>query len=134
MLDRSSPAGALREARHPALFLANGIGDNFVNLPAVRAVACLFPGRLELICERAADAIFAEISAVRVHHVSTAMAGGARRFDAARAAARISRCDLLISLNPWHSDCVDALLARVEPRHSIGFFPAFGRHVPLEIG
>ena len=38
--------------RTPVVFFANGIGDTVLALPALRALAALFPGRLSLVCDR----------------------------------------------------------------------------------
>ena len=38
------------EAEAPVIFYINGIGDNILNLPALRALGELFAGRLSLIC------------------------------------------------------------------------------------
>src|SRR5207244_2604725 len=56
----------------------------------------------------------------------------AKLFDADRVAVAIEPCDLLISLNPWHSQSVDRLLERLMPRSSIGFFQEFRQHVKLD--
>ena len=38
------------EAEAPVIFYINGIGDNILNLPALRALGALFAGRASLIC------------------------------------------------------------------------------------
>jgi hypothetical protein len=40
------------KAEAPVIFFINGIGDNILNLPALRALGALFAGRLSLICSR----------------------------------------------------------------------------------
>ena len=45
--------------KRPALFFANGIGDHFLSLPAIRALEQLFPGRLALVCQLGASNFFA---------------------------------------------------------------------------
>jgi ADP-heptose:LPS heptosyltransferase len=52
-----------------------------------------------------------------------------RTFNAAAAARRIGKCDLLLSLNPWRSVSLDRLVRLLAPKLSIGFSPAF--HVAL---
>jgi ADP-heptose:LPS heptosyltransferase len=111
----------LPEAQRPVLLFRNGLGDHLTSLPAVRALATMFAGRLSLVC------------AVGSHHtffrglpfldvVELPFERG--QFDVTRVPATPD-CDLLLSLNPWHSASVDALLARLRPAHSIGFYPAF---------
>src|ERR1044072_328444 len=39
-------------AEHPLAFFINGYGDNFINLPALRALCRLFEGRLTLVCKQ----------------------------------------------------------------------------------
>jgi hypothetical protein len=122
----------LLKARFPALFFANGIGDHFLNLPAARALARLFRGRLTLLCASGArSTFFRDLPLRRACEVPVTTTRGARSFDADGAAAAIGPCDLLISLNPWHSSSVDRLLSRLSPRASVGFFPAFHRRVDL---
>jgi hypothetical protein len=125
---------AFRSARRPALFLWNGIGDHFLSLPAVRAIAGLFPGRLTVIGQRGIGrTIFHGIRFKKFCDVAMAGdAGSQRQFDADSLARRVGRCDLLISLNPWQSPPVDRLLARLAPESSIGFFREFERRVTLD--
>lgn len=130
-------ANALRKARLPALLYANGAGDHFLTLPAARAVARLFPKRLALICENLGRLIFLPNIRFRSSCELTKTRGSrvllpARLFDADRAAVAIEPCDLLISLNPWHSESVDRLLERLAPHSSVGFFQEFCHHVKLD--
>jgi len=123
---------ALLHARFPALLFSNGFGDHFLNLPAVRAVADLFPGRLTLICQRGFGRIFFHgIQFKMICEVSMTTIRGKRQFDADWVAEKVGPCDLLISLNPWHSSSVDRLLQCLAPNLSVGFFQEFGRQVRL---
>ena len=45
------------KAEAPVIFYINGIGDNILNLPALRALGALFAGRLSLICS-GSDSLF----------------------------------------------------------------------------
>lgn len=47
------------------------------------------------------------------------------RFDAESIAQQVDKCDLLISLNHWHSPSLDELLERLSPANSMGFFSQF---------
>jgi hypothetical protein len=131
----------LLEARFPALLFGNGVGDHFLNLPAVRALVRLFPERLALICCANAHLVFYYDLRLRVICEMPMEIGRcgrpkskARLFDADRVAIAIGPCDLLISLNPWHSSSIDRLLARLAPLASIGFFPQFQRQISLNSG
>lgn len=114
------------DARRPVAFFANGIGDHLLNLPALRALGDLFRGRLRLICMTGSRAtFFADLPLAGVFEAETWSEDHARHFDVAALGARIGDCDLLLSLNPWHSPSVDQLLQRLMPEQSIGFFPGF---------
>jgi hypothetical protein len=123
---------ALLNARFPTLLFSNGVGDHFLNLPAVRAVATLFPGRLTLICQSGLGRIFFYgIRFKSICEVPMTTFRGRRQFDADWVAGKVGPCDLLISLNPWHSSSVDRLLQCLAPDFSIGFSPEFKRQIRL---
>ncbi len=113
-------------ARRPAAIFSNGLGDHLLNLPAVRALAHLFPHRLALLCQPGAGETFFHGLPLRAV-VETPMAVEARgkRFDPEAAARALGPTDLLLSLNPWHSASVDRLLELLSPSRSIGFHPGF---------
>lgn len=125
-LRRTSPP------RGPVAFFANGIGDHLLNLPALRALDRLFPGRLRLLCSAGLDRIFfEELAAERLALECESTAVG-REFDVERAARFARGCDLFLSLNPWHSRSTGELLESLRPERSIGFFPTFTQPVPLD--
>jgi ADP-heptose:LPS heptosyltransferase len=116
----------MRDARYPAVLFCNGIGDHLLNLPALRALAALFPARLTLVCQRGAKAVFfADVAFRAVFEVDMTWTEKGWLFDADEVARKVTQCDLLISLNPWHTDAVDQVLNVLSPAHSIGFFPSF---------
>jgi len=122
----------LYNARFPALLFSNGLGDHFLNLPAVRALSGLFPGRLTLVGQSNVSRLFfSKLRLRKICDVPMITACGGRKFDADGVAAAVGPCDLLISLNPWHSPSVDRLLQRLAPRVSVGFFREFEHHVML---
>jgi hypothetical protein len=45
----------LLDAKDPIAFFINGHGDRILNLPALRALAKVFQGRLSLICNEGAS-------------------------------------------------------------------------------
>lgn len=124
---------SLLDASRPVVFFANGTGDHLLNLPALRAVAALFEGRLRLVCMEGARAAFFDDlplgEAIETHMWSE---GGTRHFDALALARRIGACDLFLSLNPWHSSSVDGLLSALAPAFSVGFFPAYNVMLPRD--
>lgn len=114
----------------PVVFFGNGIGDHLLNLPAIRALASLFQGRMTLVCMPGSkDVFFSDVRVSACVEVVMPRAGACREFEARDLAVRIGKCDAFISLNPWHSESVDMLLERLAPRWSIGFFSQF--HVSL---
>ncbi|HVG38599.1 MAG TPA: glycosyltransferase family 9 protein [Pyrinomonadaceae bacterium] len=122
----------LLEAEYPAVFFINGYGDHLLALPALRALAALFPGRLALICARGARSeFFRDLDLRAVIEIEIRWTKSGRVFDAGATARRVKSCDLLLSLNPWHTRPVDRLLRSLSPAHSIGFFPSFEITLPL---
>jgi hypothetical protein len=117
------------------LIFANGLGDYLLNLPAVRALAAIYNGRLGLLSSFGArNRFFLDINFKFVVETEFATEAGSRHFDAASAANLCGPCDVLISLNPWHSSSVDRLIDYLRPEMSIGFFKEFSKHVPLDFG
>ncbi len=123
------------EAERPVAFFANGIGDAFINLPALRALAALFRGKLSLICENHAyNLCFSELALKEVIRIRTSHQRGDRLFCADELAAAIGRCDLFLSLVPWHSASMTRLLDYLAPSVSVGFFPQFSVSLPRDYG
>jgi hypothetical protein len=122
---------SLLESRDPAVIFSNGIGDHLLNLPALRALTALFPGRLTLICDKdAREIFFSDLLLRSVCEVDFQIREDGKIFDVESVVRAVGPCDLLISLNPWHSVSIDRFLEILAPPRSIGFFPAF--HVTLK--
>ncbi len=125
---------SLLEARHPVVFFMNGIGDHFINLPALRALARLLRGRMKLVCGgTSAVCIFDELDVrkMAVVDVCKFIASG-RRFDADAIFEQVRRCDAFISLVPWESPSLKRLLDRLRPSRTLGFYPGFDVVLPLD--
>lgn len=118
-------------ASNPALVFLNGIGDHFINLPAIRATAELFPGKLRVICRAGAAELFSDLPTDLIYEIHWGLDQRDQVLASNYVADLLISCDLLVSLNPWHTDAVDRMLDRVRPARSVGFFPAFSTHVPL---
>lgn len=117
----------------PVVFFNNGLGDHFLNLPALRATASLFPGRLTLICGAGSRQVFfSDLPLRAVCEVEIRSSPAGRVFDAHSVAQAVKCCDFFLSLNPWHSPAVDQLLDALAVGRSIGFFPAFRTRLPLD--
>jgi Glycosyltransferase family 9 (heptosyltransferase) len=121
---------------HPAVIFGNAFGDHLLVLPALRALAALFPGRLSLICMPGMRRrFFSDVPLRSVCEVEMGPRGGRRRFDSTALARRIGKCDLFLSLNPWTSPSLDRLVTLLCPALSIGLSPAFQvvlRHTPRQ--
>lgn len=120
------------DVKHPLVFFVNGLGDHLLVLPALRALAKLFPRRLRLACAPGArGTVFADVPLTEVIELETATIAGTREFDFELACARIGPCDLFLSLVPWHSESMHRLLAALTYGSSIGYHPDFRTALPL---
>src|SRR6266516_2903876 len=110
------------EALQPVAIFGNGLGDHLLILPALRALAELFRGRLTLVCMPGArNSFFSDLPLRSVCEAHMNKVNGGRVFDAQAVATAVGTTDLLLSLNPWHSSSMSRLLELLTPRHSIGF-------------
>jgi hypothetical protein len=58
--------------------------------------------------------------------------GGVREFDASIVVQSVNRCDLFLSLIPWHSQSVTTLLRLLTPKVTVGFFSEFDIALPRD--
>jgi len=140
-------------AKHPVLIYAEGgIGDNLLAYPALKALEESFPDCVSFVCQPGigpvlasglrlrgvhelavrwtslqADATTPEVLAQNNYHFEAAERVS---FDAETLAQRIGRCDLLVSLNVWHSQSMEELLRLLKPSLSIGAASAFDVALP----
>lgn len=120
-------------AEHPLAFFCNGYGDNFLNLPALRALSRLFEGRLTLVCRQGPDLFcFDDLAVNRRITLDARFNGKDYEFDAVAAAAEISQCDLFLSLVPWSSSSLSKLLEAWGDIVSIGFFENYTNRLRLD--
>ena len=134
-----------REAqwRSPPALIVGGIGDHLIALPALRAVASLMQGRLQLLCIPTAREIFfpdLALAAVHpMHHYHLHQIGAAPaahapdyRENAERElAAVIGHCDLFLSFERAVHPSTTALLRVLKPQKSIGLLPGFDIEIPF---
>lgn len=117
----------------PVAFHFNGFGDRLLGLPAVRALATIFPNQLKLICGIGDHSTYYSDLPLRdVCEVEYTRTNKGWRFDASLVAATIEFCDLLVSLNTWHTESVDELLGILQPPNSIGFHRNFNHAISFE--
>jgi ADP-heptose:LPS heptosyltransferase len=119
------------QATHPVVLFVNGIGDHLLTLPALRALASLFPARLTLVClPGARETFFSDIplrALCELHDVS--QYDGEVAYDPREVATRIGTCDLFVCLNRSLSCTTAQLLALLSPQNSIGLFREFRTEV-----
>lgn len=121
------------EADHPVVFFINGLGDNILNLPALRALAKIFEGRLSLICSgNEALHIFDELPLRRLIKIEVQKKAECREFDIKQVAKLTGECDLFISLVPWRSYSLIQLVRELRPALSVGFYHNYDIAVPLD--
>lgn len=112
--------------RNPVVIFGNATGDHLLVLPALRALASLFPARLSLICMPGVRRrFFSDIPLRSVFEIGMHPRAKRRRFDSSEVAGRIGKCDLFLSLNPWSSVSLDRLVTLLWPALSIGLSRAF---------
>jgi ADP-heptose:LPS heptosyltransferase len=119
-------------AEAPVIFYINGIGDNILNLPALRALGALFAGRLSLICS-GSDSLFMfdDLPLKRVIKIRAERSTYGREFDADAVAAETGNCDVFLSLCPWHSESLTWLVEKLRPELSVGFISNYDIRLPL---
>lgn len=120
------------KAEAPVIFFINGIGDNILNLPALRALGALFAGRLSMICNgRSSLFMFDDLPLKRSIKIRVEKTAYGREFDADAVAAETGNCDLFLSLVPWHSESLTRLVEKLRPQLSVGFISNYDIRMPL---
>ena len=119
------------KAEAPVIFFINGIGDNILNLPALRALGELFTGRLSLICGGSALFMFDDLPLKRAIKIRVESSAYGREFDADAVAAETGNCDVFLSLVPWHSESLTRLVEKLRPELSVGFISNYDIRMPL---
>ncbi len=124
----------MTDALHPVVVFANGLGDHLLALPALRALAELFGGRLALVAMNGKpDLFFRGIPLRCVCETDVSRdEEGTKQFDATAVARSIGPADLVLSLNPWHSHSMDQLLELWAAPRAVGFHPNFTQHIALD--
>jgi hypothetical protein len=117
----------------PVVFHFNGFGDRLMGLPAIRALAAIFPNQLKVICGQGdRSTYYLDLPLRDVCEVEYTRTDKGWGFDVPLVATTIESCDLFVSLNPWHSKSIDELLAVLQPSNSIGFYPNSNHLIPFQ--
>lgn len=122
----------LRSARAPVLFHVNGTGDRLLALPAVRALAELYPGLLRVVGAPGDGQLFYSDLPLRdFRPVRADIKQTHAVMDAGLLREALGDCDLLINFSTWFEPSVDAVLGETEGRETLGFFPQYKRWLRL---
>jgi ADP-heptose:LPS heptosyltransferase len=107
----------MREAKHIVIFFHNGIGDCIMTFPTVRALFLAYP-HVSLICHCSHLDLYTEFG---FHSITT--------FEKNPSGTALSPIlmgvDLFISLSTYHSQEIEELVNKLEPRESVGFYSEF---------
>ena len=123
----------LKCARNPVVFFVNGLGDCILNLPALRAITALFEGKSVLICEEGEHSyLFEELPVRKLVLLKNTGRPAGSHMSTRTICRELQDCDLFISLVPWMSNSLKAVLASLGQCTTIGFFPEYSVHVPLD--
>jgi ADP-heptose:LPS heptosyltransferase len=117
----------------PAIFFVNGLGDQLIALPTVRALAFLFPRKIQLMLGEGNYGFFFHAISFRDPEPLRVWWTDSRaaKIDVARILKRAKPCDLFISLSTWSSPSVVELAQKMEARRTVGFFDCFDDPVLL---
>ena len=123
--------------KHPVIVFENGLGDQILTLPTLRALYTMFNDSMVLVCgdHDMSSFFFNEIKFKKIIRTTFVdISDGVRNFNADNVHVQIGQCDLLINLCPWQSESGQGiqklcyLLANVP---SIGFSELFKYSIPL---
>jgi ADP-heptose:LPS heptosyltransferase len=119
--------------QNPVAFHLNGIGDRLMALPALRALAAMYPGKLTLIGAHGDSSLFfyEELPLRAILELGFTQQGGERTVSAESLRKAIGECDLLVNFNSWQSSDVGAVLKGLVVAETIGFGRAYKHRQPL---
>lgn len=129
---------------NPVVFFSNSVGDHIMFLPALRALADIFPNRLTLVLlPNVYSEFFVNIKVKKIITLESSkfdiinwnlgtQKGDLQNFDFQILANKIGTTDLFISANIWHSPSLLGLIDLLEPRVSIGFHPNYTCYLPVK--
>ena len=118
------------DVAHPVAFHVNGLGDRILALPAMRALARLYPQKLRVLgAPLDRERFYWDLPLADFVEVKTWSESGTRQFDPEEVSRATGNCDLFVSFNGWHSSSMDELLRALPTDRQLGHFSAFSRCV-----
>ncbi|NLR68659.1 glycosyltransferase family 9 protein [Chitinophaga varians] len=129
----------IKQFDNPVVFFDNAIGDSFVALPALRALAQLAEGRLSLItcggrCGKINFTIFRELAVKHIYGIDVAETERGKEINPDELGACLNNSDLFIYMNTWMpaGEVMQQVLSSFAPRPSIGFYKYMSVQIPYE--
>ena len=111
------------------IFFNNGHGDHITALPAIRAFSGLLPHSILICAFGAGELYFSDVGCQEYFEINFWTDGRCRYFDPSQVSQHLSSCDVFVSLVPWHSAELAALVSKLRPKTSIGFHPTFSKYL-----
>jgi ADP-heptose:LPS heptosyltransferase len=120
------------EFRKPAVFLVNGLGDQLLAIPAMRALATIFPDGIQLLLGEGLYAF--PYRGLPVGEPARVWWADEERWgiDVARIMADVRPCDVFLSLSSWATEAVMELAKKMGAAWSIGYTNVFDEVVPYD--
>lgn len=123
------PSAPMRSAAKPVAYFAGGLGDQLLELPAVRALSRLFEGRLWVACgEGLSRLVHRELDLAGTFEFPMDETG----FDPALVPSGLAGCDLFLQLDHCGSLAVSRFAQHLGARWSIGYDEGLQHVLPLD--
>lgn len=123
----------ITDFERPAVFFVNAFGDQLITLPAVRALASLFPNGIQLLLGEGMCSFLYSGLAVRECPVRVRWKHfEEKKIDVDRIAPHTATCDLFLCLSTFASPSLLELARRMGARWTVGWFDIFDQSVPFD--
>ncbi|MBJ80700.1 MAG: hypothetical protein CMH60_05215 [Myxococcales bacterium] len=109
----------------------NGLGDQILNWPTMRALHQIYPNRLKLVLGVGMRFMFCRDVPLQGQVRALYQDREALTFDVDKVATAIGPCDTIIHLGQWLSDSLWDVICATNPRRSVGLEPAFSDYVKV---
>jgi len=112
----------LRRAEHTVIFFANGHGDAFISLPAIRAIVHNSAGRVSLVTNTRCLFLWRDLPLRKIYTAEFPRSSHGRKIAGLlNLAGQVEAADLFVSLVPWISQDLLALAGYFKCAVSIGW-------------